>query len=97
MTIAIRPNPHTAPELDEPHFVFIKVSDDYITAELSDGRLVSVPLAWSWRLEQASAAQRTDYRFLGAAHTAYWPAIDEHLSVRGFLFGEPAPRPVNKE
>ncbi len=67
MTIAIRPNPQKAPELDEPHFVFIQVSDEYITAKLSDGRLVSVPLAWSWRLEQASSVQRNDYRFLGGA------------------------------
>lgn len=92
MTIAIRPNLQKTSEQDEPRFVTITVSDEFITAELSDGRLVSVPLAWSWRLERASLAQRTDYRFLGAAHTAYWPEIDEHLSVRGFLFGEPAPR-----
>ncbi|MBP7963220.1 MAG: DUF2442 domain-containing protein [Caldilineaceae bacterium] len=92
MTIAIRPNPQKASEQDEPRFVTIAVSDEYITAELSDGRLVSVPLAWSWRLEQASPTQRNDYRFLGAAHTVYWPEVDEHLSVRGFLFGEPAPR-----
>ena len=95
MTIATRPSPQLASEHEEPHFVWIAVSDDYITAALSDGRLVSVPLAWSWRLEQASPAQRNNYRFLGAAHTAYWPELDEHLSVRGFLFGEPAPRTKN--
>jgi hypothetical protein len=66
------------------------VTADHITAYLSDGRVVSVPLWWSWRLEQATNAQQANYQIIGAGYTVYWPEIDEHLSVQGFLTGTPA-------
>lgn len=86
-------NPTPSPASEPLGFVVIKVTDRRITAELSDGRIVSVPLWWSWRLEQASHQERQHYEIIGAGATAYWPAIDEHLSVQGFLTGAPAPRP----
>jgi hypothetical protein len=94
MNTAIRNNPSTGlPHTQEPTFERLRVSDHYITAELSDGRVVSVPLWWSWRLEQATEAQRNNNQIIGVGHTAYWPDVDEHLSVQGFLQGTPAPRP----
>ena len=39
---------------NEPRIVTIEVTDDAITAALADGRTVSVPLAWSWRLSEAT-------------------------------------------
>jgi hypothetical protein len=77
----------------EPRFVDVHVIDNPIVATFSDERTVSVPLWWSWRLEQASAAERNSVQIIGAGYTAYWPDIDEHLSVHGFFFGSPAPRP----
>jgi hypothetical protein len=77
----------------EPRFVDVHVTDNRIVAAFSDERIVSVPLWWSWRLEQASPAERNNVKIIGAGYTAYWPDIDEHLSVRGFFFGSPAPRP----
>ena len=35
----------------EPRIQTIKVSDDLITAQLVDGRVISVPLAWSWHFQ----------------------------------------------
>jgi len=32
----------------------IEVTDDTITAYLVDGRVIGVPLAWSWRLSEAT-------------------------------------------
>jgi hypothetical protein len=80
----------------EPRFVEVAVTDDRILATFSDERIVSVPLWWSWRLEQASTAERNNYQIIGAGHTVYWPDVDEHLSVRGFFYGTPAPRPTQK-
>ena len=34
------------------------VTDDLITFHLVDGRVISVPLVWSWRLSEATPAQR---------------------------------------
>ncbi|RME50667.1 MAG: DUF2442 domain-containing protein [Caldilineae bacterium] len=78
---------------EEPRFLRIEITDEYITAWLSDGRIVSTPLWWSWRLEQASPEQRANYKLIGSGRTAYWPDVDEHLDVHGFLHGVPAPRP----
>ena len=75
------------------HFERLEVTASHILAYLSDGRMVGVPLWWSWRLEGATDEQRAHYEIIGAGHTAYWPDIDEHLSVMGFLRGTPAPRP----
>lgn len=36
----------------------VLVTDEAITAELVDGRLISVSLAWSWRLSEATPEQR---------------------------------------
>jgi hypothetical protein len=81
------------PESGEPCFTHIEVTDESITACLSDGRRISLPLWWSWRLEQATPEQRNHWEISGAGHTAHWPDVDEHLSVNGFLNGTPAPRP----
>ncbi|MBI2502546.1 MAG: DUF2442 domain-containing protein [Candidatus Latescibacteria bacterium] len=77
----------------DPCFERIEVTDTTITAHLSDGRTVSVPLWWSWRLEQAARKQRRNYEIIGAGRIAHWPEVDEHLSLDGFLTGTPAPRP----
>jgi hypothetical protein len=81
------------PEYDDPSFDKIEVTEKLITAYLSDGRIVSVPLWWSWRLEGAKPQERDHWEIIGAGHTAHWPDVDEHLSVNGFLKGTPAPRP----
>src|SRR5712691_7927929 len=39
----------------------VEVSDDMITAYLADGRVISVPLSWSWRLSEATPVQRANY------------------------------------
>ena len=72
----------------------VQVTDDAITAELADGRTISVPLAWSWRLSEATADQRANWRLIGSGHGIHWPDVDEDISVRGMLDGVPAPRPT---
>jgi hypothetical protein len=73
----------------------IEVSDKMITARLADGRIISVPLSWSWRLAAATPAQRANYEIIGDGHGVDWPDVDEDISVEGMLRGEPArpPRP----
>jgi len=71
----------------------VDVSDDSITAYLTDGRVISVPLAWSWRLSEATPTQRANYQIIGAGHGVHWPEVDEDLSAEGMLHGVPARRP----
>jgi hypothetical protein len=86
----------TAVKIQEIKIKDIKVSEDTITAQLVDGRTISVPLAWSWRLSDATPKQRSNYRIIGDGHGIHWPDIDEDISAEGMLYGIPAPRPSNR-
>ena len=74
----------------------IEITDDLITAHLMDGRTISVPLVWSWRLAEATPEQRMNYEIIGDGHGVHWPDIDEDISAEGMLYGVPAPRPKSK-
>lgn len=87
---------NTAVKLQEVRIKDIKVTADTITAQLVDGRIISVPLAWSWRLSEATPKQRAKYRIIGNGHGVHWPDIDEDISAEGMLYGIPAPRPVKR-
>jgi hypothetical protein len=77
----------------EPRLAGVTVDEDAITAYLVDGRVVSVPLAWSWRPSEATAEQRSRFEIIGAGEGVCWPEIDEDISVDGMLGGVPARRP----
>ena len=80
----------------EPRLLNVQVSEDEITAFLLDGRTISVPIAWSWRLSEATPAQRLNFEIIGDGIGIHWPDIDEDISVEGMLYGFPAPRPRGK-
>ena len=88
-----------AVKIQEVRIKDISISEDTISAHLLDGRTISVPLAWSWRLSEASPEQRANYEIIGDGQSIHWPEIDEDLSAEGMLYGIPAPRPSvgNKE
>ena len=74
----------------------IQVTEDTITAYLIDGRTISVPLVWSWRLTEATPEQRANYEIIGDGHGIHWPDVDEDISAEGMLYGAPAPRPKHQ-
>ncbi len=76
-----------------PRIKEIDVTEDSIVAHLTDGRVISVPLVWSWRLLEATPEQRAHYEIIGEGHGVHWPDIDEDISAEGMLYGTPAPRP----
>jgi hypothetical protein len=71
----------------------VSVTDDAISAQLVDGRTISVPLAWSWRLSEATSDQRSRFEIIGSGSGIHWPDVDEDISVEGMLHGIPARRP----
>jgi hypothetical protein len=77
----------------DPRVAAVEVTDQLIVARLIDGRTISVPLSWSWRLSDATPEQRARYEIFGDGSGIRWPEIDEDLSVRGMLEGVPARRP----
>jgi len=81
---------------NDPRILTVEVSDDLITAHLADGRIISVPLVWSWRLSNATREQRQHCEIIGTGQGVHWPDIDEDISAIGMLTGTPAPRPKQK-
>lgn len=71
------------------------MTDELIVAHLVDGRTISVPLSWSWRLSDATVSQRNNFEFIGDGIGIHWPDVDEDISVQGMLTGTPAMRPRN--
>ena len=81
---------------NEPRIMAVEVTDDLITAHLADGRTISVPLAWSWRLSNATIEQRRHFEIIGTGQGVHWPDIDEDVSAIGMLIGTPAAPPKQK-
>ena len=71
----------------EPRIKAIEITEDLIIADLLDGRTISIPLAWSWRLSDATPNQRENYEFIGDGQGIHWPDIDEDISAEGMLRG----------
>jgi uncharacterized protein DUF2442 len=80
----------------ESRIASVEVTDEAITARLVDGRVISVPLAWSWRLSDATPAQRRNWELVGDGHGVHWPDVDEDISAEGMLHGIPAHRPRSR-
>jgi hypothetical protein len=53
--------------------------------DLSDGRILAVPLAWFPRLLHATEEQRERVRISGRG--LHWDALDEDISIAGLLAG----------
>jgi Protein of unknown function (DUF2442) len=75
----------------------VNVTDEAIVAHLADGRIISVPLEWSWRLSDASPEQRARWEIIGDGQGVHWPGVDEDISVEGMLRGAPAKRPRQRK
>jgi len=84
---------NTAVQIQEVKIKHVTVTKDSITAQLIDGRTISVPLVWSWRLSEATPKQRANWQIIGDGHGVHWPELDEDISAAGMLFGIPALRP----
>lgn len=69
----------------------VTTNDLYVSVELMDGRIISVPLSWYPRLLNATPAQRANWTLCAGGFGIHWPDIDEDLSTEGLLRGAPAP------
>ena len=75
--------PTLAVELPLPAVENLTITEETLTVELSDGRTLSVPLAWFPRLLHASPKERLNWRLIGKGHGVHWEDLDEDISVEG--------------
>jgi len=67
-----------------------QVSDAVLSVDLSDGRTISVPVAWYPRLSHGTADERSHWRLIGDGRGIHWPDLDEDISVDNLLAGKPS-------
>lgn len=66
----------------------VAVTEDSLTVDLSDGRSISVPLAWFPRLQHGSPGERENWRWIGDREGIHWSDLDEDISVENLIFGK---------
>ena len=70
--------------------VLISVTEDALIVDLTDGRTISVPLAWYPRLLHGMPEERNKCRLIGNGEGIHWPALDEDVSIEGLVLGKPS-------
>jgi uncharacterized protein DUF2442 len=73
--------------MDVPHAMNVLVTEDSLSVDLSDGRTLSVPLAWYPRLLHARAGERANWRLIGNGQGIHWEDLDEDVSIENLLAG----------
>ena len=66
----------------------ILMTNDTLSVDLTDGRTISVPLAWYPRLFHATSKERLNWRLIGNGNGIHWEDIDEDISVEDLLAGK---------
>src|SRR5262245_27336898 len=66
----------------------VVVTADTLRVDLTDGRTISVPLAWYPRLVHGTPEERNHWRLIGQGEGIHWPDLDEDISVNNLLSGK---------
>ncbi len=66
----------------------VTVMSDALSVDLSDGRSITVLLAWYPRLMHATDSERENWRLIGSGYGIHWEELDEDISVEGLLLGK---------
>jgi len=74
-------------EIQQARAQSVRITEDMLIVELTDGRVISVPLAWYPRLWYGSESERANFEIIGEGEYIHWPDLDEDLSVSGLLKG----------
>jgi len=77
-------------ESQTPSAIGVQVTEDDLSVDLSDGRTISVPIAWYPRLSHGTPQERKHWRFTGNGRGIHWPDLDEDISVENILAGQPS-------
>ena len=63
----------------------VRFDDNSMWVDLSDGRILAVPLAWFPRLLHAAPEQRLKLEI--SQNGLHWDELDENISIAGLLSG----------
>ena len=73
-----------------PNFKEITFASGSISFQLSDNRIITIPLGWVPKLESVTKEVRESYIIRG--HFVFWESIDEIIGVKNLLNGSIVPK-----
>jgi len=79
-----------AVEIRIPEALDVLLTDDTLSVDLSDGRSISVPIAWFPRLLHSTEQERNNWRLIGKGQIIHWEDVDEDISIEALLAGRPS-------
>jgi len=77
-------------EIEEARAQDVRVDDNILAVDLTDGRTIITPLAWYPRLVYGTPEERVNFEIVGDGRYLHWPDLDEDLTVAGILLGRPS-------
>jgi hypothetical protein len=63
----------------------VKVTKDDLIVTLEDARIISVPIIYFPRLQNATVEQRNNWELICRGTGIHWKDIDEDISISGLL------------
>jgi hypothetical protein len=69
----------------EPLALEVSCTNDSLSVILADGREITVPIVWFPRLQNASPAEKQNWRLIGGGVGIHWEDVDEDISVESLL------------
>jgi len=76
--------------IEMPIIKNITFGEKDISFTLSDGRIITIPVSWSKKLEESSNKVRENFIIRG--HFVFWESIDEIIGVKNLIDGSIIPR-----
>jgi hypothetical protein len=64
----------------------VSVKGEFICVSLSDERVVMMPVNWSYKLQNATLAERKKFSFQD--YFIFWDELDEIIGIKNILFGQ---------
>jgi Protein of unknown function (DUF2442) len=68
----------------------LAITDDSLVVDLSDGRSITVPIAWYPRLQHGTPDERNKWGWIGDREGIHWPDLDEDISIENLILGQPS-------
>jgi len=66
----------------------VSISEDLLTVNLLDGRIISAPLAWYPRLLHSTLEERNNWQLTGSQEGIHWADLDEDISLKNLILGQ---------
>jgi hypothetical protein len=71
--------------VEELSITSLNIEGDLLVASISDGRIVSIPIAWFPKLLKSNPSDLNNFEISPSGYGIHWPDIDEDISIKAFI------------